>query len=248
MILSDNKIEIDQTQNRPGSHENIGFGLNGVVRERTRKQQEDKESDQYEETDAADKVILFYTLLSGNLEYSNGYKAVDDGCSDRRGIHDPANCGSAKERNGQRNQKYQKNRLGRNLFLIKFSITLRQDAIPCNGIAQTADGTQHTDQTCHYQRQQRCHQDINTRISKIMVCGIECRKPLDSFKLIQPADVIKPAGASFRISRYTHKNDENIQSSRNGYRDNQNTEQFTVFEMIFFRRMGHTFKTNKSPW
>ena len=59
MILPDDKVEIDQSENRPDSHEHIGFRLESVVRENAREQQEYRESDQDKQAYTADEAVLF---------------------------------------------------------------------------------------------------------------------------------------------------------------------------------------------
>ena len=121
MILPDNKVEIDQAEYRPDSHEHIGFRLERVVGKNTRKHQEDQESDQDEQAYAADEAVHFrsFSFLPGGLENHNGREAIDDGCPDRRGVYDPADRRPAEERDRQGDQEHQKNRLNRNLFVIK---------------------------------------------------------------------------------------------------------------------------------
>ena len=144
-------MEIQQAKERPDGHQHVCFCFDRIVRESAREQQEDRKGYQDKQTDAADSTISFASFLTRNFKDSNGSKAIDDGGTNCCGIHDPADRCSAEKRYRQRYKHDQKDGIDRNLFVTEQSVAFRQDAILSYGIAKTAQGSDHTDQTAEHQ-------------------------------------------------------------------------------------------------
>ena len=138
MILPDDPVEEQQSQQRPEGDQNIGLRGDGVIGEGAREQKEDGEGAQNKQTDPADQTLLFRALLPGQLKDRHGREAVNDGGADRRGVHDPSDGRSADEGYGQGHQEHQKNGVGRDLLAVQPGKALRQDAVLRHGIAQPA--------------------------------------------------------------------------------------------------------------
>ena len=147
MILTDDPVEIQQPEKRPGGQKHICLCRDRIVGKRIREKQEYRKSSQNVQTDPADQAILFAAFLPRSLIYSQGCKAINNGGADRRGVHDPPDRRSSEERYRQRDEQHQKYGVDRDLLFVEFGKTLGQDTILRHGEAQTAQCAEHADQT-----------------------------------------------------------------------------------------------------
>ena len=201
MVVAYDEIEIYKPDERPHGQEYVRLRFERIVAKGAREKQEYRKGEQDGQTDSADYSVSLDAFPSRNLEYGYGHGAVDDGCANRGGVHDPSDSRSSEEGYGQGYEQYQKDGVDGNLLVIELGKALGQDAILRHGVAQTAYGTQHADEAGKHQRGQGRHQNIDSGLAKVVLCRKEGRQSGDSLEFVQAANVVEPARAALRIGR-----------------------------------------------
>ena len=138
MIPDHNAAEIQKPQYRPDNEDQLAFAGHSPCIQNAAADDIYAEYDHQTKAGRTGRDVFPILRLSRQTQCCRRYKTIQQRCSDRRDIHDPADRCPSRKHDGERKQHHEHNGLLRYALPVECSVAFRKHAVPRKCIKQAA--------------------------------------------------------------------------------------------------------------